>query len=655
MLIGRKGSQCMAWQLWVGLGAAHVLRLWFSAVRRRRQIYFVVSASQSQLTHGWRSTDTMPPLAIIPGCGGNDRTKPLVNFIVVPGVAGVSLSDKTCPHFGRWLATLITKCRSRAQSWVYDNDIQLDKLESWDKYSSNGCDLLQQLLAMQRKPEFPEDSTFVLVGHKLGCYILKKALIEAFDRSHRTDPRALLDMVETVIMVGEPKLDPKKRDKWINSISECVSAKKTLPKKLANGHTVGCLQRIADRFEDSSFLSNMVEVSGTSKPRPKIFNFKKAIHDGCVCPETIHVRMWTAASEGELLEKGLGDGTLCGFHPESPDYGNLLRLNSSSILSISAPENMDNTTASVQPEALFPGHVLDEAGTKGQDSETGVGQYKGEQVKSNQASEFLDRFDSCSSEGQNSRFESVRDDELHPEAEDTATVGSANISYHTQQFINNLTDHCTTESATNPIPNYSSTNPGGRKLHFSTSIPGRDRLFTGRITILEQLMAISSGLATNAASQELHTNKPKIVWLQGPSGIGKTSIAVEFAYQRMDGFTHVIWLNATSKATLGTYCHDFAVALGLVNGRTCQNHEVSRREVISWLETSQTQWLLIIDNVTGSDIIAPYIPRSQKGLIIATSVLTAPALSVLRKRRSIRRPSLMPLGGVRVIQLFYES
>ena len=73
---------------------------------------------------------------------------------MVPGIAGATLGDKTCPHVDDFLATMITNCNSRARGWVYDNDIVLNTLESWDKYSSNGFDLLRQLLCMQDKPGF---------------------------------------------------------------------------------------------------------------------------------------------------------------------------------------------------------------------------------------------------------------------------------------------------------------------------------------------------------------------------------------------------------------------------------------------------------------------------------------------------------------------
>lgn len=76
------------------------------------------------------------------------------SVIVVPGIAGANLNERTCPHFSEWLDRLVADCKSRAQSWVYKHHLEIDKLESWDLYSSTGDDLLAQLISMQRDQHF---------------------------------------------------------------------------------------------------------------------------------------------------------------------------------------------------------------------------------------------------------------------------------------------------------------------------------------------------------------------------------------------------------------------------------------------------------------------------------------------------------------------
>jgi hypothetical protein len=91
----------------------------------------------------------MPLLAEISSSDFGDS--PYVNFVVVTSFAGRSLGDRTCAHFDEWLSRQVVKCTNRARSWVYDHDIQVEKLESWDKYCTTGDALLEQLLQMQTK------------------------------------------------------------------------------------------------------------------------------------------------------------------------------------------------------------------------------------------------------------------------------------------------------------------------------------------------------------------------------------------------------------------------------------------------------------------------------------------------------------------------
>jgi len=72
------------------------------------------------------------------------------SFVVVPGFGGNSLADRTCPHFDEWLGRIVVKCATRARSLVYDHDLRLDALESWEKYCTSGNVLLEQLLLMHK-------------------------------------------------------------------------------------------------------------------------------------------------------------------------------------------------------------------------------------------------------------------------------------------------------------------------------------------------------------------------------------------------------------------------------------------------------------------------------------------------------------------------
>ena len=76
------------------------------------------------------------------------------SFVVVPGIAGTRLDDRTCPHFRAWLDQLVVDYKNRAQSWVYNHHLEIDNLESWDMYATTGDDLLVQLLSLQCDDRF---------------------------------------------------------------------------------------------------------------------------------------------------------------------------------------------------------------------------------------------------------------------------------------------------------------------------------------------------------------------------------------------------------------------------------------------------------------------------------------------------------------------
>ncbi|ETS83463.1 hypothetical protein PFICI_05339 [Pestalotiopsis fici W106-1] len=545
----------------------------------------------------------MPELAIVRGYDSHADTAPAVNFIVVPGIAGATLGDKTCPHVDDFLATMITNCNSRARGWVYDNDIVLNTLESWDKYSSNGFDLLRQLLCMQDKPGF--------------------ALFEAWNEAHRPDQKRLLDKIETVMMIGEPILDPRKRDQWIGSISECFANKRTLPPHLADGATVGSLHRIANDFEDIYLNSTVVDVDSTAlKPRTKLFKIKKTEHDGCICPKTVHVRMWTTASKEQLVEKGIGDISQCGFDPSSAHYQSLLSFNSKSIL----PTSPTGDEEVMHARSPVP---KDEYGPVTPGCRDQYGESPSIPVMAQGSGEV--QVQECEQDASNVSFVQSTTELKQPSEICLISARSSNDDAE-KHIVTSEPGEMTADSPEEIRPvvlsaaddSTISQNRGRRerRYKFSTWLPPRDKHFTGRSDILQQITEQMPAIVSDGtSSRQLHPSCPKSVWLEGPGGIGKTSIAIEFAHRSVDRVSNIIYCDASSAALWGSSCHDSAVALGLVDGRTSQNHETSRQMLMSWLEASSETWMLILDNVTNDADFIRRLPSSAQGLIIVTSRL----------------------------------
>jgi tetratricopeptide (TPR) repeat protein len=145
--------------------------------------------------------------------------------------------------------------------------------------------------------------------------------------------------------------------------------------------------------------------------------------------------------------------------------------------------------------------------------------------------------------------------------------------------------------------------PGGsRPVRWNIPQP-RNFFFTGRQRTLDELRAelLSQGRAA----------------LSGFGGIGKTQIAIEYAYRYRADNRAVLWVRATSREVLIADFVALADLLGLpVAG--LQEQETIITAVKEWL-ASQTGWLLILDNADRSELVKEFLPLENQGHILLTS------------------------------------
>jgi len=142
-----------------------------------------------------------------------------------------------------------------------------------------------------------------------------------------------------------------------------------------------------------------------------------------------------------------------------------------------------------------------------------------------------------------------------------------------------------------------------------TNLPfERNPFFTGREQILKNLHHAfnkrrSAGLATQAIS--------------GLAGLGKTQIAIEYAYRFRDDYKAVFWVRVDSQLGLRTGFVEIARLLELPE-KDAQNPDDSIRAVNQWLENN-SGWLLIFDNADAPEMLKGFRPRNAKGHILLTS------------------------------------
>jgi tetratricopeptide (TPR) repeat protein len=133
--------------------------------------------------------------------------------------------------------------------------------------------------------------------------------------------------------------------------------------------------------------------------------------------------------------------------------------------------------------------------------------------------------------------------------------------------------------------------PAVDRPRFPTALPPvwnvpfrRNPDFTGRDELLGSLADRLAGGGTAAVTQVL----------QGAGGVGKTTLAVEYAYRHRGRFDAVWWVRAEEPATLLSDLTDLAAALGLAEASQA-DQQLTVAAVRRWL-ADHDRWLLILDN-----------------------------------------------------------
>ncbi len=141
----------------------------------------------------------------------------------------------------------------------------------------------------------------------------------------------------------------------------------------------------------------------------------------------------------------------------------------------------------------------------------------------------------------------------------------------------------------------------------------RNPFFTGREEILAHLY---TALRSSKAAALTQTQA-----ISGLGGIGKTQIAVEYAYRYRDHYQAIFWINASTRDALSADFVKLAALLDLPEQQE-QDQDIVARAVKRWL-TTHTRWLLILDNVDNVEMIVDLLPVHGTGDVLLTTRLQA--------------------------------
>lgn len=135
----------------------------------------------------------------------------------------------------------------------------------------------------------------------------------------------------------------------------------------------------------------------------------------------------------------------------------------------------------------------------------------------------------------------------------------------------------------------------------------RNPNFTGRESVLSKL------------ADDLNSGQPA-TWIQtisGLGGIGKTQIALEYAYRYRFRYDAVWWLRAEEEDTFAADYANFAKAADLPE-KDAHDEQIIIDAVRSWLEQKR-KWLFIFDNAREPEDILDYLPDESTGHVLITS------------------------------------
>lgn len=131
--------------------------------------------------------------------------------------------------------------------------------------------------------------------------------------------------------------------------------------------------------------------------------------------------------------------------------------------------------------------------------------------------------------------------------------------------------------------------------------------FTGREDIVAQLHAQLAPGAQVALTQAI----------SGLGGIGKTQVALHYAYRFKDAYSHVLWVTADSSETLSAEFVKLVRDLDLP-----EKDEQDQNKIVEamkrWLR-EYLDWLLILDNVEDLELLNVFIPAGHLGSVLLTT------------------------------------
>ena len=144
-------------------------------------------------------------------------------------------------------------------------------------------------------------------------------------------------------------------------------------------------------------------------------------------------------------------------------------------------------------------------------------------------------------------------------------------------------------------------------------MPPRIASFTGRADELDRLDAILMHDKPAAVTQ-VSVGRAAV---QGMGGVGKTSLAIEYAHRFRGLYAGVCWCPAETRTGLLSALAGLAVTLGAATAEEA-DVEKAAKAALRRLAEQRATWLLVYDNVIAPDHIADLLPSAGARVLITS-------------------------------------
>lgn len=149
----------------------------------------------------------------------------------------------------------------------------------------------------------------------------------------------------------------------------------------------------------------------------------------------------------------------------------------------------------------------------------------------------------------------------------------------------------------------------------------RNPHFTGRDDLLDRLHEQLTVPQQNHPARTRRVALTQPLAVKGLGGIGKTQVAIEYAYraQAQGRYRYTLWVNAATEEAMTASYKEIAGVLPSFALEDEADQQKLKEAIKHWLEGCEQPWLLIFDNADDLSLVQTFLPQRGNGCVLLTT------------------------------------